>query len=162
MCQGWSVGGTPRNYRQWLPPPSPNRHCFGRLAQMRAEGVLRTATQSMITGNRGDNGLGPVIIDADLGYCGAIVSVEVILPRPDKQELHLGQRQMVWHTTLSPRPCSIAPASLSVDSLEPTSEPWRRVNRHLFVPGCGLPRLNLVRSLVDTSRAPSSRRPQRR
>ena len=33
---------------------------------MRAEGVLRTATQSMISGNRGNNGLGPVIIDADL------------------------------------------------------------------------------------------------
>jgi uncharacterized protein YkwD len=33
---------------------------------MRAEGVLRTATQSMISGNRSNNGLGPVIIDADL------------------------------------------------------------------------------------------------
>jgi hypothetical protein len=33
---------------------------------MRAEGVLRTATQSMISDNRGNNGLGPIIIDADL------------------------------------------------------------------------------------------------
>ena len=47
-------------------------------------------------------------------------------------------------------------------SVKPTSESWKRVNRHLFVPGCGLPRLNLVRSLVDTSGAPLSRRPQRR
>jgi uncharacterized protein YkwD len=29
-------------------------------------GVLRTATQLMISGNRGNNGLGPIIIDADL------------------------------------------------------------------------------------------------
>lgn len=192
------MGVTPRNYRQWLPPPSPNRHCFGRLAQMRAEGLLRTATQSMISGNRGNNGLGPVIIrcrpdatrqrasartaagdgmgrtfqermckagfggsaaveNAGAGYytladafsgrrdsaphranmlnrgvthmgiaaayapCGAMVSLEVILPRPAKQELHPGQRQMVWHTTLSPRPCSIAPAWLSVDSVDKAS-----------------------------------------
>jgi hypothetical protein len=47
-------------------------------------------------------------------------------------------------------------------SVEPTSESWKRVNRHLFLPGCGPPRLNLVRSLVDTSGAPLSRRPQRR
>jgi hypothetical protein len=43
-----------------------------------------------------------------------------------------------------------------------TPEAERRVNRHLFVPGCDLPRLNLVRLLVDTNRAPLSRRPQRR
>ena len=109
--------------------------------------------------NRGVTHMG---IAAAYAPCGAMVSLEVILPRPAKQELHPGQRQMVWHTTLSPRPCSIAPAWLSVDSVEPKSEPWRRVNRHLFVPGCGLPRLNLVRSLVDTSCAPLSRRPRRR
>ena len=33
---------------------------------MRAEGVLRTATQSMISDNRGNNLLGPIIIYADL------------------------------------------------------------------------------------------------
>ena len=33
---------------------------------MRAEGLLRTATQSMISGKRGNNSLGRVIIDADL------------------------------------------------------------------------------------------------
>ena len=43
-----------------------------------------------------------------------------------------------------------------------TPEAERRVNRPLFVPGCDLPRLNLVRLLVDTNRAPLSRRPQRR
>jgi hypothetical protein len=43
-----------------------------------------------------------------------------------------------------------------------TPEAERRVNRHLFVPGCDLPRLNLVRLLVDTNRAPLSRRLQRR
>jgi hypothetical protein len=44
----------------------------------------------------------------------------------------------------------------------PYRRAWRRVNRHLSVPGCGLPRLSPVRSLVDTSGAPLSRRPQRR
>jgi hypothetical protein len=44
----------------------------------------------------------------------------------------------------------------------PYRRAWRRVNRHLSVPGCGLPRLSLVRSRVDTSGAPLSRRPQRR
>jgi hypothetical protein len=44
----------------------------------------------------------------------------------------------------------------------PYRRAWTRVNRHLSVPGCGLPRLSLVRSLVDTSGAPLSRRPQRR
>ena len=43
-----------------------------------------------------------------------------------------------------------------------TPEAERRVNRPLFVPGCDLPRLNLVRLLVDTNRAPLSRRLQRR
>jgi hypothetical protein len=63
-----------------------------------------------------------------------------------------------------------APASLSVgrkswdreDTVKHTAEPRRRVSPHLFVPGCGPPRLNLVRSLVDTNCEPSSRRPQRR
>ena len=50
----------------------------------------------------------------------------------------------------------------SEDTVEPTGEPRRRVSRNLYVRGCGLPRLNLVRSLVDTRGAPLSRRPQRR
>ena len=39
---------------------------LGDLLRCERRGVLRTATQSMISGNRGNNGLGPVIIDADL------------------------------------------------------------------------------------------------
>jgi hypothetical protein len=108
--------------------------------------------------NRGVTHMG---IAAAYAPCGAMVSLEVILPRPAKQELHR------WTAANGLAHDAFAKAvqycaGLVIRRLGGQSEPWRRVNRHLFVPGCGLPRLNLVRSLVDTSCAPSSGRPRRR
>ena len=86
------------------------------------------------------------------------------------QKIAFEKRVKIHDLALEGTDAVVAPASLSVgrkswdreDTVKHTGEPRRRVSRHLYVPGCGLPRLNLVRSLVDTNGAPLSRRPQRR
>jgi hypothetical protein len=86
------------------------------------------------------------------------------------QKIAFEKRVKIHDPVLEGTDAVVALASLSVgrkswdreDTVKHTGEPRRRVSRHPYVPGCGLPRLNLVRSLVDTNGAPLSRRPQRR
>ena len=76
------------------------------------------------------------------------------------QKIAFEKRVKIHDLALEGTDAVVAPASLSVgrkswdrdgrkswdreDTVKHTGEPRRRVSRHLYVPGCGLPRLNLV------------------